>query len=112
MVSVLIEHADGRKFLRHGECDGCVGREVAACCTFIALPLVRKLSADEQRWVELHPALDVVGQSIHYNVACSALEAGRCTLFGQQARPAMCERYPELPEQLLAGCAYTFEEVV
>lgn len=107
--AVLIEHADGRAFTREGECDGCAG--TAQCCTFLMLPLSRNLSDDEQRWVALHPGLSVVGSSIRFDVACSALHEGRCSLFGQPERPQMCVRYPELPEQVLAGCSYTLKEV-
>lgn len=105
----MIRHADGRAFVREGACDGCGGR--ALCCQYLELPLARELSADERRWVDLHPGLSVVGATIHIDTACGALDDGRCTLFGKPERPAMCVRYPELPEQVIAGCAYTFEEV-
>lgn len=107
----LIRHADGRQYLREGECDGCVGRKPAQCCTFVALPLARHLSADEQRWLELHPGLITDGDNIVINIACSALVDNRCALFDQPERPAMCQRFPELPGQVLDGCAYTLTEI-
>ena len=112
MVShVLIAHADGTTYLRGGECDGCRSGVVAQCCTHLMLPLARSLSPDEQRWVELHPGLSVVGQNVRIDTPCSALHEGLCSLFGSDDRPAMCVRYPELPEQVLDGCAYTLEKV-
>lgn len=107
----LITHADGRRFLRTGLCDGCALIHPGQCCTFVRLPLARALSADEQRWVALHSGLSIVGQSIQIDVACSALDGGRCSLYGLPERPQLCVRYPELPEQVLAGCAYTLTEI-
>lgn len=113
--AALIEHADGRTFLRQGECDGCAreGVPAAQCCTFMTLPLARPLSEDETRWAELHPGVTIEGSLARISLTCSALVDGRCTLFGSPERPAICERYPEMPEQMsvLAGCAYTFTEV-
>ena len=107
----LITHADGRVYLRSGECDGCITTRPGRCCTFIALPLARAMSSDEVRWIELHPGLSVQGQTIQIETACSALEGGRCALFGKPERPELCERYPEQPNQILAGCRYTLTEV-
>ncbi len=109
-MGALIEHADGRTFVREGECDGCGGE--ARCCTFIELPLARALSEDERDWAGLHPAVSSDGSTIRIDAACSALQDGRCALFGDPERPAICGRSPELPEQVLAGCSYTLEEVV
>lgn len=75
------------------------------------LPLARALSDDERHWVELHPGVSVVGQSVRINTPCGALVNDACSLFGDPARPEMCGRYPELPEHVLPGCAYTFEKV-
>ena len=112
MVSVaLISHADGSQFIRTGACDGCASGRVAQCCTFLELPLARGLSADEQRWVNLHPGLSVHGQNVRIEVECGALHNGFCSLFGSAERPEMCVRYPELPGQLLEGCAYSLEKV-
>src|SRR3972149_7149506 len=103
VIGSLIEHADGRKFIRIGECDSCRTTKPGQCCTFVQLPLARMLSTDEVKWVELHPGLRVSGQSIRIEVACSALDGALCSLFGKPERPALCERYPEEPAQLLAG---------
>ena len=114
MDADLISHADGRRFIREGACDGCKRHDVklAQCCTFLNLPLQRALSDDERMWVELHPGLEVKAQTVNFNVACSALnEDGTCSLFGLPERPAMCVRFPELPEQVLEGCAYSLTEV-
>ena len=107
--ATLITHADGRRFLRTGECDGCGG--LASCCNHVQLPLARPLSEDEAKWVNLHPGVSVVGDHIRIDSVCSALENGRCTLFGKPERPAMCVRAPELPQQLLPGCSYTLVEL-
>ena len=107
----LITHTDGRTYFRTGECDGCLTTRPGQCCTFIVLPLAREMSSDEVRWIELHPGLSVRGKMIQIETACSALEGGRCTLFGKAERPDLCVRYPEQPNQMLAGCSYTLTEV-
>ena len=109
MNADLIQHADGRKYLRTGDCNGCDG--LAQCCTFMALPLARNLTEDESRWVSLHPGMSVDGSTLRIDIACSALDNGRCTLFGTPDRPDMCGRYPEVPEAVLPGCAYSLMEV-
>ena len=106
--AVLIKHADGRAYIREGVCNGCGG--LASCCQYLMLPLARPLSEDEQHWVALHPGVSIVGSSIRIDTACGALDEGRCSLFGKEDRPQMCVRYPELPEQVIAGCAYTLKE--
>ena len=112
MVSIaLIEHANGPHYLRSGDCDGCSTGKVAQCCTYLELPLARNLSSDEQGWVTLHPGASIRGQSVRIEIPCSALSGGFCSLFGSPDRPQMCIRYPELPEQVLTGCAYTLEKV-
>ena len=112
MISAdVIQHADGRRFLRTGECDGCCGREVAQCCTFLILPLARALSADEAMWVGLHPGVSVEGDQLRIDSPCSKLEDGRCSIFGTPERPDLCVRYPELPQQLLPGCSYELVEL-
>jgi hypothetical protein len=105
----LIQHADGRTYLRTGECDGCKGK--ATCCSFLMFTLSRPLSEDEARWANLHPGVHVEGDSLRIDTPCSALDHGRCSLFGSEERPAMCVRYPELPQQLLVGCSYEMKEV-
>ena len=111
MMATLVEHADGRKFVRTGECDGCATHAVAQCCTFMVLPLARPLSEDEAYWVGLHPGVTAEGNQLRIDSVCSALVDGRCSLFGSEERPAMCERAPELPQQLLPGCAYSLVEI-
>ena len=114
MDADLITHADGRKFYRIGQCDGCKRPDVkqAQCCTFLNLPIQRELSEDEMRWVNLHPGVTTDGSTVSFNVACTALnEDGTCSLFGKPERPEMCVRYPELPSQVLEGCAYSLLEV-
>ncbi len=113
--AALIQFADGRELLRFGECDGCnrPGLTPGACCTHILLPLSRAYSEDEQAWVRLHQGLDFFNPStIKVETKCSALSVnGRCDLFGLPERPAMCERFPEMPENLQPGCAYSFTEL-
>lgn len=76
----------------------------------MVLPLARAWSPDEAHWASLH-GITVEGNTATLNVACSALtKEGRCELFGKPERPAMCDRYPEMPEQVLAGCAYRLTE--
>ena len=106
MLADRIAHADGRVFLRMGECDGCAHTAPGQCCTFVRLPLARSLTEDETRWVHLHPGLTVIGQTIDIQAACQALDHGRCTLFALPDRPTLCGRYPEQPDQVLDGCAY------
>jgi hypothetical protein len=107
----LITHADGRRYLRTGECDGCASTKPGQCCTFLQFPLAREFSADELAWAELHPGVTIIGQSARIDIPCGALDHGRCTLFGHPERPKLCERYPEQPDQLLDGCAYELVEV-
>lgn len=87
-------------------CDRCSDRGM--CCRYIELPLARPLTEDERNWVELHNGMVVNGSTIHMNIACSALtEEGLCSLYGTEARPAMCGIWPDAPEvQAPAGCAY------
>lgn len=87
-------------------CDRCSDRGM--CCRYIELPLARGLTADEGYWVELHPGVHMVdAQTIHINVTCSALTPeGYCSLFGSDARPEMCDRWPDAMEQVSDGCAY------
>ncbi len=101
-----------KTYRRSGECDGCKrpGLTPGQCCTYIQLPLARKLTPDEKRWVELHPGLTVNGQNVRIDIQCSALSDGLCTLFGKPERPELCSRYPEHSD-LDAGCSYTFERI-
>lgn len=103
-----ISYPDGTEYLRTGECNGCLGK--ATCCTYVQLPLARELTPDELNWVHLHPGLSVDGMNVRFEVSCSALEGGRCTLFGTDERPQMCANYPELPG-LDPECSYQFELV-
>ena len=82
--------------------------DVGQCCRYIELPLARGLSADEGRWVELHPGIHMVdAQTIHINVACSALTPeGLCSLFGTDQRPEMCAQWPDDLAQVPQGCVY------
>ncbi len=106
-LAQLIEHADGRTFIRTGECDGCVQTVPGYCCTFMSFELSRKLSADEAHWASLHAGVRVDGSTLTLSIPCSALTTeGRCSLFGLPTRPEMCERYPELPAQVLDACSY------
>ena len=112
-VAQLIQHADGRTYVREGECDGCQrpGLTPGYCCTFMSFTLSRPLSEDESYWASLHEDVQVDGSTLNLSVPCSALTSeGRCSLFGTPARPAMCERYPELPGQVLEGCSYILKE--
>ena len=88
-------------------CDRCADRGM--CCRYIELPLARSLSLDGEHWVSLHPGLSVKnrGRTIHFDIACSALTPdGLCSLFGTDARPEMCSRWPDALEIIPAGCAY------
>ncbi len=101
-----------KTYRRSGDCDGCrrPGLTPGQCCTYLKLPLARELTPDEKHWVELHPGVRIVGQNVQIDIKCSALEDGRCTLFGKSERPELCSRYPEHPD-LDMGCSYTFEKV-
>lgn len=107
MQADLITFID-REYLRTGECDGCKATDPGACCKFIVMP-ERPLTADELKWVRLHPGVE--GLTGRHDIPCSALSEGVCTLYGSPERPEMCVRYPEMPEQLIPGCAYTLTEV-
>lgn len=115
MEVTLIQFADGRTLLRHGECDGCnrPGLTPGACCSFISLPLSRPYNEDERAWAEMHQGLSFIdNQTIKVESRCSALtDEGKCALYGLPSRPVMCQNAPEVPEQLIPGCAYTFTEV-
>ena len=79
------------------------------CCRYIELPLLRSLTEDERRWVELHNGLYMKEANVlHLNISCSALTPeGLCSLFGQPERPVMCGVWPDRPEeQAPEGCAY------
>ena len=114
--AVQIMHADGTLFERQGECDGCnrPGLRPGACCTYLELPLARALQPDEIRWAELHPGVNITGSGtyVRISVTCEALTPeGRCDLFGSPLRPALCERAPEMPGQVIAGCSYELKEM-
>ena len=107
----LISFAD-RTYIREGACDGCP-KNPGACCQFVVLP-ERPLTADELNWLRLHDgaeALMLAGARGRIDIPCSALVGGVCSLYGSEQRPQMCVRYPEIPEQLIEGCAYTLMEV-
>lgn len=79
------------------------------CCRYIELPLARSLTADEENWVNLHPGVFMkTPATVRIEIKCSALtEDGLCSLYGTEARPAMCGVWPDRPqEQAPAGCAY------
>lgn len=97
-----------------------------SCCQYMVLPLARNLSADEVRYIELHPGVRVIfapqpgmrnapwGHNIRIDIACQHLEAdGRCGIHGSPERPDVCNEWPTGPEQLveLPWCNYnkTFE---
>ena len=85
------------------------------CCRYIELPLARALTADEINWVELHPGLVMKSpQVLHFDVSCSALTSdGLCSLHGTDKRPAMCEVWPDHPEeQAPVGCAFRADSVL
>ena len=107
MKAELLTFPD-RKVLRSGECNRCQGE--ARCCKFMVLPLARVFSADETKWAALH-GVRVEGDTAFIDIQCSALDGDRCTLYGTPERPEMCVRYPELPEQLVAGCSIPLLEV-
>lgn len=89
------------------KCDRCP--DPGMCCRYVELPLARPLTEDETRWVELHDGLRMTAPNvIHIDVNCSALtEEGRCSLFGTDSRPVMCEVWPDQPEtQAPVGCVY------
>lgn len=88
-------------------CNSCTDRGM--CCRYIELPLARALTDDEKRWVELHNGLTVKGTNVlRFDINCSALtDAGFCSLYGTADRPAMCDVWPDRPEeQAPVGCAY------
>ena len=85
------------------------------CCRYIELPLARPLSLDEEYWVSLHPGVSLkhMGRTVRIEITCSALtEDGYCSLYGLETRPAMCEAWPDKPEeQAPEGCAYLIPEL-
>lgn len=89
-----------------GICDLCADRGM--CCRYIELPLSRPLTADEGKWVELHPGVHMVdANTIHVTSTCTALTPeGFCSLFGTDARPEMCADWPDDLSQIPEGCAY------
>lgn len=102
-----------RAYLRTGQCDGCIKSIPGACCRYLVLP-ERPVSADELAWLRLHPGAEAMyaeGKTGRVDIPCSALVEGMCSLYGLPERPQMCDRYPELPEQLIEGCAYALTEV-
>jgi len=78
------------------------------CCEYITLPLARRLTADEQAWVSLHPCVRIIGGNVvRVNIPCKALKRGRCKLYGQEARPSLCSVWPDDPNnQAPDGCIY------
>ena len=107
----LISFTD-RAYIREGECDGCP-KNPGACCQFVVLP-ERTLNEDELKWLRLHHGAEnlwLTGVRGKKSIPCSALVDGRCSLYGSPERPEMCGRYPEIPEQLIEGCAYTLASI-
>lgn len=82
--------------------------DIGQCCRYVELPLARALTDDERKWVELHPGLRMTAANvIRFDIACSALTAeGLCSLYGTDARPEMCARWPDALEQVPPGCVY------
>ena len=89
--------------------------DLGQCCRYIELPLLRSLSRDEVRWVNLHEGVSIKDGSydgypchvVRFEVACSALTpSGLCSLFGTSDRPEMCVTWPDDLAQLPKGCAY------
>lgn len=87
------------------------------CCRYVELPLARRLSRDEQKWIALHPGMRIIDRLDHhvvrFEVACGALAPdGRCTLYGKPERPEMCAHWPDYPEeQTPPGCVYREPEL-
>jgi Fe-S-cluster containining protein len=91
----------------------------AACCRFFWLEVnpVYLANADAAAWVRLHgiELVEHAGRTLaRLPLACTALDAqGRCSIYGQPERPAMCDAFPVTPASLLgveAVCTYTFRE--
>ena len=91
------------------KCDRCP--DPVMCCRYVELPLARGLTADEIKWVQLHPGLRMTAPDVvRIEVNCSALTPeGRCSLFGTDARPVMCSVWPDALEQVPEGCVYAEE---
>ena len=85
------------------DCGDCPDRGM--CCRYIELPLARRLTEDEVRWVELHEGITIKGSTVRIEQSCSALQPdGLCGLYGTPMRPAMCGRWPDSPGQAPEGC--------
>ena len=106
---------DDKLYVRHGDCDGCVGLGLtpAACCQYLELSLAQPLTADQKRWAELHAGVTIRdgGSTVRIDAVCEALDGGRCSLYGKPDRPRMCVEAPVRPEQVIEGCAYELEEI-
>ena len=91
-------------------CSKC--RDIGMCCRYIELPLARPLTPDETKWVELHDGLSMKSpRLLRFEIACSALnDEGLCSLYGTEARPVMCDIWPDdVINQAPEGCAYLAE---
>ena len=123
----LITHADGRKFVREGECDGCArpGLTPGQCCTFIVgvvqaieekddveLRLARDDHLEEARRVE--PEAAVFERSIRARARRNAVGPGDRVLLiddvlatGGTASAAV--RLLQACGALVLGCAFVIE---
>ena len=92
-------------------CENCNIR--GKCCSYVELPLARKLSNDEARWVQLHEGLRIVkdsmsqGDAVRIEVQCSMLDTeGKCRLYNTSYKPHLCSIWPTSREQVPEGCEY------
>lgn len=91
----------------------------SACCKSLWLEVnpFYRTDPDVSNWVRLH-GIEMVerdGRTLaRVPAPCTALDTlGRCSLYGQPERPALCGAFPAAPASL-AGvedvCSYTFTE--
>lgn len=89
----------------------------SACCRAINLEInpAYRADPDVSNWIRLHgiEMFDRHGRTFaRIPTPCLALgESGRCLLYGQPERPALCAAFPAAPASLdgvEAVCTYTF----
>ena len=98
--------------MRTGECQvGC-----GACCRFLVLQVnPQYIEVDDvRRWIELHGIklrMRDGGCWATIPLPCSALEEGRCSLYGSEERPKTCDVFPSSQADIDLVHEFTGEEV-
>jgi len=93
--------------IRTGQCNQC-----GNCCKvagYITEPTAELIEWTNARGIGLYEAADGYVQ-VAFPSVCSHLRDGTaCDLHGDH-KPTICKDFPTAPEQLLAGCGFSFEE--